>query len=670
MARRFGKWAMILGWAGVAGTAMAQTPDWLHDSQTAKEKYVSPSGGGDRSGRDAGNSMAFSDAIRSAERDITYWVQPGTYRGDFHVTASGTKTAPVIFRSETLHQARLQGTMLLEGDYLWVWGFEVSAPNYQPEPDDVGRALNTRGAGIHLINNLIHDNQAMLGIGGWNHGADHVYYGNILYNNGYNAPFSIQVVNGRGWRCRYLNPHGMYVQHDYVSHGYKYLVGNLILDTNDTTYSNDPLPPEADELCDPAKMERARAARGKKCTACVGFHAYHTNNQTAGLFLQDNVFDNSGFLIGGEAGSNDANDTTQPAAFNVLRGNYFHGMNVILGYKKAGQFEFEDNLLLNAPLKAQKFWGAGERVYVNDRSQNPRCLDGGCYYKATPNVFRRNRFFTTDGASSSMFFATGAYTTPGDSRNLTAPASIDTRDTFDDNVYAPRANINWMEGLPGGKWVHGLDEWRQLTAGLGKTLGARSQVTALPTAPEVRVLPNHYNPEMAVLVVVNLGGASQVEAGTALRQVVSAGERVRLFPVRGLHQAPVRDAEFDGQRFSLALDGSEFQLFAVRTDGQGGTGTPPPPPPDAGGPVPDAGTPPPADGGVSEPTVDAGVDDGAHDCGVAVFVPQSGEGNVSISCSAHPGAGHRLGGWHSGWALLLATAFFRRRLRRGRRSEA
>ena len=594
---------IVFGVGMISPRARADDTPWLHDAATATSRYVSVSGGGSGSGADRDNPMSFSSAITSSLRDVTFVLLPGTYVGAFRITASGTREEPVIFKSESLFGARIEGTVVMDGDYLWLWGLEFSAPNYQHVEGTDGSAIMTRKAGAHIINNYIHDNQAMIGIGGWNNGPDHVYYGNILHSNGRNSPFIIGIgPDGLGWTCRFRNPHAIYTQHDFKAFGYKYIVNNMFLDQNTVNYSSDPLPSEADALCPAEKMVQARADLGGPCRACVAFHAYHTNNHTSGFYMKYNVIDNGGVLIGGERGSMGTDDITQPANNSLLEENFFYKSSVALGYKKIGQFRFSRNTLINTKLQAQQFWGAGEAVYVSDPAQNPRCHQGRCSYKDEPNVFTDNRLFRTDSGTQ-LYFTTGAYTTPANSRDITQGVNIDPADVFNRNVYAPSINFNWMEGLPGGAWIHSLSDWQARTEALGKRFDADGTVVPLPSEPRLTVIRNDYDPHVAALIVENWTGAASVAVpGSLLSGILAPSSRVDVHPVRALHQAPVVSTTFDGGDLSLPLSSGEFQQFLII--GNPSAIVPPVPPPDA-------------DAGVELGQDDAGVGFEDDDAGVA-----------------------------------------------------
>lgn len=100
----------------------------------------------------------------------------------------GTRAEPVIYRSEPGGRATIAGQIQVKNDHIWLWGLEIAGP-----PESGVSVLG--GDGIKVINCVIHDKGAAQlpverkpsgqGIGGWDVGNDHEFYGNILYHNGW-----------------------------------------------------------------------------------------------------------------------------------------------------------------------------------------------------------------------------------------------------------------------------------------------------------------------------------------------------------------------------------------------------------------------------------------------------------------------------------------------------
>jgi hypothetical protein len=67
--------------------------------------------------------------------------------------------------------------------HVWFWGFEVTVGGAPVK--ERGDAVALRGGdGVKLINLVIHDNPNRSGIGGWDVGSDHEFYGCLVYRNG------------------------------------------------------------------------------------------------------------------------------------------------------------------------------------------------------------------------------------------------------------------------------------------------------------------------------------------------------------------------------------------------------------------------------------------------------------------------------------------------------
>lgn len=145
-------------------------------------------------------------------------LMPGTYVGSYQVNISGTPTARITVRSQSPGfppEAKLDaGTraavvLNINGDYLTFRDLDIftSDPNRisalpGSNPTDIGRgsrsdAIIDQGIGTQIINCLIHD--ARDGIFAALAGHSNLYYGNLIFNNGWKAP-----DRGHG--------HGLYIQ--------------------------------------------------------------------------------------------------------------------------------------------------------------------------------------------------------------------------------------------------------------------------------------------------------------------------------------------------------------------------------------------------------------------------------------------------------------------------
>jgi hypothetical protein len=156
----------------------------------------------------------------------TVWLHGGVYRGTFHSTLSGTASAPIHVRQYPGERATIDGYSVLRADILRVdgaWtvyeGFEVT--NTYPQrvissvgsnpPDRRGIGVNVFGPNNKFRDLVVHD--AGDGFGVWRSAVNVELSGNVVYNNGWEAP-----DRGHG--------HGIYVQNDNV--GVHRLLDNIV----------------------------------------------------------------------------------------------------------------------------------------------------------------------------------------------------------------------------------------------------------------------------------------------------------------------------------------------------------------------------------------------------------------------------------------------------------
>lgn len=149
------------------------------------------------------------------------WLRGGTYSVPsttlgFISSISGTSANPIKIVSYPGEWAVIDGNLSgspvknktiieIKGNYTWFMNFEVT--NTDPArvipiegsnpPERRGSAIYDYGRSNKLINLVIHD--AGQGIGAWSSGFDGEYYGNVIYNNGWDAPDR-------------LHGHGSYIQ--------------------------------------------------------------------------------------------------------------------------------------------------------------------------------------------------------------------------------------------------------------------------------------------------------------------------------------------------------------------------------------------------------------------------------------------------------------------------
>ena len=124
------------------------------------------------------------------------WIGGGQYNcgaeGLIPAGICGTREKPIIFRAVPGVRATING-MICAGkgcDHLWWWGVEITGP--------VGSGVATRevAEGLKFINLFIHGKRPVqpptkhepsaMGIEGWDKGNDHEFYGNVVFDNGWN----------------------------------------------------------------------------------------------------------------------------------------------------------------------------------------------------------------------------------------------------------------------------------------------------------------------------------------------------------------------------------------------------------------------------------------------------------------------------------------------------
>jgi hypothetical protein len=317
MTKRFSKYALFLvllfligdctflQTASVEISAESQqgARPWFRVVTPLRQLYVSPTGAGD--GRTAASPMSLKKATETAKAGDLYWLQEGQYKGAFVIQKNnGTEKNPIVFRATPGRRVVVQGTFQIYSAYTWLWGLEITDPAGISETSGV----DMLAPGVHLINNVIHDQKGKIGIGAWQTGEDQVIYGNIVYKQ-------IPKQN---------NPHNLYIQNDFAHMGYKYIVNNMFLDSKDAT------------------------------EATYNVHAYTQESLITGLWFEQNIVRNGTFLIGG---------FNLPADHEVVKQNYYYKAPVQFGYRRPTQVRFQYNYLGRSELITQYFWGAGETQF-------------------------------------------------------------------------------------------------------------------------------------------------------------------------------------------------------------------------------------------------------------------------------------------------------------------
>ncbi|MGA2713504.1 MAG: right-handed parallel beta-helix repeat-containing protein [Bryobacteraceae bacterium] len=209
-------------------------------SAAGGQHYVSASGSAGADGSinhpwDLVTALAHPGSVRPGD---TIWLRGGTYgngRDIFRSRLLGSAEAPVIVRPYPGERAIINGWLQVgccdrdphpdAGAYVWFWDLEfassVADRTGQPAgPPGWGESqvldsADTWAPGSKFINNTIHDTR--MGISMWKEALDAEAYGNVIYNNGFQA-------SDRG------HGHGFYIQND---NGTKYVTDNIIFNQFD-----------------------------------------------------------------------------------------------------------------------------------------------------------------------------------------------------------------------------------------------------------------------------------------------------------------------------------------------------------------------------------------------------------------------------------------------------
>jgi hypothetical protein len=146
----------------------------------------------------------------------TIWLAKGSYTGPFVSELLCTATAPCTIRPELKSNVRLDGRLEINGGYTTWRDLEITDTSWVTrQGDNLSQAHNfveVFGPGIKLINNVIHDLAG--GIYGYNDASDNLWYGNIVFNNGY--------LKADGERVG----HGFYLQNE---SGTKQIKDNVVI---------------------------------------------------------------------------------------------------------------------------------------------------------------------------------------------------------------------------------------------------------------------------------------------------------------------------------------------------------------------------------------------------------------------------------------------------------
>lgn len=198
------------------------TPPVVTPPASGRDHFVAVNGSPNGDGS-IGNPWDIITALKQPSSVLpgdTIWLRGGTYgdgHGVIHSYLLGTPSAPILVKQYPGERAIINGWLQIGccdqdphpnlGGYVWFWGLEfassVTDRTGQPDgPPGYGQSaildsIDTWAPGTKLINNIIHDTR--LGPAMWKEATDAEAYGNIVYNNGFQA-------SDRG------HGHGFYVQ--------------------------------------------------------------------------------------------------------------------------------------------------------------------------------------------------------------------------------------------------------------------------------------------------------------------------------------------------------------------------------------------------------------------------------------------------------------------------
>lgn len=145
-------------------------------------------------------------AMLSSESPVqagdTLYLEPGVYSGSYESVLNGQKNAPIVIRPLTMQRTTLDGAggtedqaLFLKGSWIEIYDLEIT--NSNPDRTQKSDGVRFEAMDSKMIHCVIHDNAQ--GIGFWSSAVNSELYGNIIFNNGYEA-----ADRGHG--------HGIYTQ--------------------------------------------------------------------------------------------------------------------------------------------------------------------------------------------------------------------------------------------------------------------------------------------------------------------------------------------------------------------------------------------------------------------------------------------------------------------------
>ena len=225
------------------------------------EYYVAADGKPDAAGTkdDPWDILSMLAGRKPVEPGDTVWLRGGTYRCEeayktkgqgYNVTPSGSAEKPVVIRAAAGERATIDGGMVVQGDYLWLWDIEIAQPDETPRVTaeagshpDLGNpcgGITIHGNECRAINLLVQNNLSN-GVGWWSSAKGGEVYGCVIVRNGWKGPdrhhgHCIYTQNQEGTKtisnCIMTTrwPGGHYTMHAYGSS--RAYVDNFVIENN------------------------------------------------------------------------------------------------------------------------------------------------------------------------------------------------------------------------------------------------------------------------------------------------------------------------------------------------------------------------------------------------------------------------------------------------------
>ena len=259
---------------------------------------------------------SLNKAIDKAKSGDLIELDAGNYQGFFKLSKHGTAASPIVLRAKKGAHVTIEGGILMQGDYTWIWDLEVTDPHNLALGKGPNGAVTLGCQGCRIINCVIHNP------------ADFVtrFKNNIsnygTFNKAGQILYGTIVFQGR---------HNIYTQHDYSKNGYEYFVNNIIVNPQQK-------PGAADAFT---------------------FHAYGSSNvHLSGYYLKSNVF-NGRTIIGGAG---------YPVSNVIAENNEYYDSTPQFGYAKNGisQYKFKNNFVARSTLEVQRTWGADDPNFTQE----------------------------------------------------------------------------------------------------------------------------------------------------------------------------------------------------------------------------------------------------------------------------------------------------------------